>query len=213
MRWRHQLGDQPFLRFLKHWYWHSVVNRPLAFAEKVVGQLGVFYSANCPAFRVQTRYSLSSADAYSRSLAELSKPQSWQLLCKRPVGSAFVERTLKLCFTDVVIYQNKLAQIGHVRLARSYLAILLISVPLAGWSMLKQSNSEQSRWTAFMVFLLYSANFGNVFSISVVHSMEIDRYSTVLFVAALFAQLWAIRWLLEIALTKLQRRHLTSRAS
>jgi len=213
MRWRHQLGDEPFLRFLKHWYWHSVVNRPLAFAEKVVGQLGVFYSANCPAFRVRTRYSLSSADAYSRSLAALSKPQSWQLLCKTPVGSAFLGRTLKLCSTNVVIYQNRLAQIGHVRFARSYLAILLISVPLAGWSVLRQSNSEQSRWTAFMVILLYSANFGNVFIISVVHSMEIERYSTVLFVAAFFAQLWAIRWLLEIALTKLQRRHLTSRAS
>jgi len=122
-------------------------------------------------------------------------------------------RTLKLCSTNVVIYQNRLAQIGHVRFARSYLAILLISVPLAGWSVLRQSNSEQSRWTAFMVILLYSANFGNVFIISVVHSMEIERYSTVLFVAAFFAQLWAIRWLLEIALMKLQRRHLTIRSS
>ena len=33
--------------------------------------------------------------------------------------------------------------------------------------------------------------------------MEVDRYSSVLFVEALFAQLWAMRWLVEIALTKL----------
>jgi hypothetical protein len=203
-RWQHQLGDETFLRFLKYWYWHSLANRPLAFAEKVAGQLGVFYSMNCPAFRVQKIYSLSSADAYRRSLASLSQPQSLQLLSKTAVGSAFLERTITLCFTDVVIHQNKLAQIGHVRFARTYLSILLISIPLAAWFMLKRSNSEDSKWSAFLVILLYSAIFGNVFSISVVHSMEIDRYSTVLFIAALFAQLWAMRWLIEIALMKLR---------
>jgi hypothetical protein len=35
--------------------------------------------------------------------------------------------------------------------------------------------------------------------------MEVPRYSTVLLIAALFAQLWAIRWLMEIALMKLQK--------
>ena len=48
----------------------------------------------------------------------------------------------------------------------------------------------------------YTANFGNVFGISVVHSMEVKRYSSVLFIAALFAHLWAIRWLVELGLPK-----------
>ena len=201
-RWQLQLGDKQFLRFLNYWYWHSLANRPLAFAEKVARQLGVFYSLNCPAFRVQTRYSLSSA--YGRSLAALSQPQSLQLLRKTAVGSAFLKRTLGLCSTDVVIHQNKLAQMGHVRFARSYLSILLISIPLAAWSMFKRSDSEDSKWPAVLVVLLQSAVFGNVFSISVVHSMEVDRYSSVLFIAALFAQLWAMRWLIEIAFMKLR---------
>jgi hypothetical protein len=47
-----------------------------------------------------------------------------------------------------------------------------------------------------------STSFGNVFGISVIHSMEVNRYSTVLLIAALFAQLWAIRWLIEIGLMK-----------
>ena len=33
--------------------------------------------------------------------------------------------------------------------------------------------------------------------------MEVDRYSMVLFITALLAQLYAIRWLLEIALAEL----------
>jgi hypothetical protein len=35
--------------------------------------------------------------------------------------------------------------------------------------------------------------------------MEVSRYSAVQSIAALFAQLSAIRWLLEIALMKLQK--------
>jgi len=202
-RWHHQLGDEPFLRFLKYWYWHSVGNRPLAFAKKVAGQLGVFYSTNCPAFRVQERYSLST-DAYCRSLAALSQPQSLQLVRKTAVGSAFLERTRTLCTSEVVVHQNRLARIGHVRFAQSYLVVLLISAPLAGWFLLRRNNSEDLKWSSFFVIFFYSANFGNVFSISVVHSMEIDRYSSVLFIGALFAQLWAMRWLIEIALMKLR---------
>src|SRR5206468_558409 len=41
-RWRRQLGDERFLRFLKYWYWHSLAHRPLAFLDKIAGQLGVF---------------------------------------------------------------------------------------------------------------------------------------------------------------------------
>jgi hypothetical protein len=203
-RWQQQLGDQPFLSFLKYWYWHSAASRPLAFAEKVAGQLGVFYSTNCPAFRFQKTYSLST-NTYCRSLAALSWPQSLQLLSKTAVGSAFLERTKTLCSSEVVIHQNKLAQMGHVCFARSYLAVLLISAPLAGWFLLKRINSEDLKWSAFFVIFFYSVNFGNVFSISVVHSMEVDRYSSILFIGALFAQLWSLRWLLEIALMKLLR--------
>ena len=78
-----------------------------------------------------------------------------------------------------------------------------MSVPFAVWFLLKRSNSQGLKWPAFLVIFLYSANFGNVFGISVVHSMEVPRYSTVQFIGALFAQLWAIRWLIEIALMRL----------
>ena len=200
-RWQHQLGGERLVRFLKYWYWHSAAHRPLAFAEKVTGQLGVFYSMNCPAFKFQKRYSLSSTDTYCRSLAALSQPQTLQLLTKTAIGSAFLERTKTLCTSEVVIRQNNLAQIGHLGFAQTYLLILAITAPFAGWFLLKRSDSVDLKWSAFFVIFFYSANFGNVFSISVFHSMEIDRYSTVLFIAALFAQLWAVRWLLELALT------------
>ena len=79
--------------------------------------------------------------------------------------------------------------------------------------MFERINSGQSKWTAFLVFLFYSANFGNVLAISVVHSMEVTRYSTVLFITALFAELWALRWLMKIALLEFgERKSRTRRA-
>ena len=199
-RWRRQLGDERFLRFLKYWYWHSVAHRPLAFVRKVVCQLGVFYSMDCPAFSTRKIFWLAPR-FYAQSLSALSQPRSLQLLSTIPAGVAYLERTQTLRFSSVVVHQTKLAQIGLICCARSYLAILLISLPLAGWFVLKRSSSGESKWPAFLVVLLYSTSFGNVFGISIIHSMEVARYSTVLFIAALFAHLWAIRWLIEIALT------------
>src|SRR5262249_40506137 len=141
-----------------------------------------------------------SSWSYAGSLSALSRPQFFQLLSKIQPGSAFVEHTQALRFSDIVVKQNKAVQICHVCCARTYLAILLISVPLAGWYIFKRSGSEDSKWPAFFVIFFYCASFGNVFAVSVVHSMEVGRYSTVLFIAALFAQLWAIRWLIELSL-------------
>jgi hypothetical protein len=120
-----------------------------------------------------------------------------------PVGSDWLERTKKLRFANIIIHQGKRIRMWNIWCARTYLAILLMSVPFAVWFLLKRSNSHELKWQAFLVIFFYSANFGNVFGISVVHSMEVLRYSTVQFIGALFAQLWAIRWLLEIALMRL----------
>jgi len=200
-RWRRQLGDEKFLRFLRYWYWQSVVRRPLAFAQKIVRQVGVFYSTDCPAFSIYKKLPLASW-AYVHSFSWLSNPQSLHLLAMLPAGSDFLKRTKKLRFTDITIHQDKRIRMWNIWCARSYLAILLMSIPLAVWLLFKRSNSEELKWPAFFVVFLYSASFGNVFGISVVHTMEVLRYSDVQFIAALFAQLWAIRWLIEIVLMK-----------
>jgi hypothetical protein len=199
---RRQIGEEGFLRFLHYWYWHSIVRRPLAFAEKIARQLGVFYSTNCPAFQIYKTLPLSSR-AYAASLSAASDSQTSRLLLGCNAGVDFLERTNKLRFADIVIHQDKLVRAWNVLCARTYLAIFLLSVPLAGWFLFKRGGAEHSQWPPFLVVFLYSANLGNVLGLSVVHTMEVDRYSMVLFIMALLAQLYAIRWLLEIALVKL----------
>jgi hypothetical protein len=205
--WRRQLGDDAFLRFLHYWYWHSFVRRPVAFAEKIARQLGVFYSTNCPAFHTYKILPLSSW-AYAASSSAASNSRTSHLLLGCEAGLDFLERTNNLRFADIVIRQGKLVRAWNVLCARTYLAIFLLSVPLAGWFLFKRGGPEHSQWPPFLVVFLYSANFGNVLGLSVVHTMEVDRYSMVLLITALLAQLYAIRWLLEIALANLCETHL-----
>ena len=115
----------------------------------------------------------------------------------------FLEDTNKLRFADIVIRQGKRVRAWDFWCARTYLAIFLLSVALAGWFLFRRRGAEHSQWPAFLVLFLYSANFGNVLGVSIIHTMEVDRYSMVLFITALLAQLYAIRWLLEIALAEL----------
>ena len=205
--WDHQLGEEPFLRFLHYWYWHSMVKRPLAFAEEITRQLEVFYSTNCPAFRTYKILRLSSS-AYAARFSAVSDSQTSTLLLHSKAGSDFLERTNQLRFADIVIRQDKRVRAWDALCARTYLAIFLLSVPLAGWFLFRRPGAGHSQWPAFLVLFLYSANFGNVLGISIIHTMEVDRYSMVLFITALLAQLYAIRWLLEIALARLSETHL-----
>jgi hypothetical protein len=197
-RWQRELGDDTFVGFLRYWYWRSLANRPLEFITKIVGQLEVFYSLDCPAFRARKNWSLSSS--YARSLSALSHPRWGQLLSKIPSGSAFLERTRTLASQNIVVRQNSAVRLFHVCFARTYLPILFISVPLAGLVLLKRNAAATSKWPAFWVLFFYFATFANALGVSVVHSMEVARYSTILFVSAVFAQLWAIRWLIETGL-------------
>lgn len=203
-RWHHQLGDESFVRFLTYWYWHSLAKAPMLFAAKVAGQVRVFYSTDCPAFRAWKKWPLSSW-SYAKNLSVLSQPQWSKLLSRIPAGIAFLERTETLRSRNIVVHQNKAVRLLLVCCARTYLVILLISVPLAIWSLLKPNGSDEAKWPGWWVIFFYSATFGNVLGVSVVHSMEVPRYSTVLFFSALFAHFWAIRWLIELGLAKVRR--------
>src|SRR5262249_24011380 len=159
---------------------------------KIARQIGVFYSLKCPAFSLYKNLPLSSW-AYAHSFSKLSRPEWLRLLATSAAGSDFLERTNKLRFGNVVVHENRRVQMWNNWCARTYLAVLLVSLPLAVWFLVKRNGSENLTWAAFFVVYFYSANFGNVFGISIVHTMEVWRYSAVQFIAALFAQLWAVR--------------------
>lgn len=200
-RWGNQLGDETFLRFLRYWYGRALVRQPLAFGRKILDQLQIFYSTECPAFYAEKRVPLAPR-YYAASFAALNYLERWPQLWRAPAAIAFHERTDRLRTAHIVIEERRAIDLGKKLFRRSYLAILLATVFLASWVLVRRKNSSGLIGPAFLVFVFYSANFGNVLGISIVHSMDVLRYSTVQFLGALFAELFAIRWLAEFFLTR-----------
>ncbi len=201
-RWLHELGGDDGLRqFLEYYYWRALRQRPLSFAAKISQQLGIFYNWNCPVFRTQPRILLGPWH-YRPSLAVQKDPENWAQIGKLPAGLQLAAETEAVAGAADELRSGKGLRFFQALFARGYLPLLLASAGLAFWVLLAQKTSGPGRRSSLIVLFLFLANFGNVLAISVVHSMEVDRYSTIQFAAALFAELWALRYLLEVALRK-----------
>lgn len=202
-RWRARFGDEEgLIRFLNYHYRRALLGRPFEFAAKIGRQLGVFYR-NCPAFNSQKKRGVDRR--YCDSAKILDDPTIQALMTPLAWTQKFVTRTKELCASGAAIAQPKRIRQLNWLFARTYLPLLLVAVPAALWIALRRGSSSNEKFGAFFVLLFYSQNFGNTLGISVVHFMEIERYSSVQFVAALLAHLWGIRWLLELALASINR--------
>lgn len=205
-RWLHELGgDDGLQRFLEYYYWRTLRQRPLSFAAKISQQLAVFYNWNCPAFIIHPRILLGPWH-YAPSLAVLKDPENWEQIGKLPAGIQLAAQTEALAGNAGELRSGKPLLFFHALFARAYLPLLLVSAGLALWVLFVRKPSGPGRISSLIVFFLFLANFGNVLAISVVHSMQVDRYSTVQFAAALFAEIWAIRYLLAFGLRRYQAR-------
>jgi hypothetical protein len=205
-RWQEQLGsDNELKRFLTYYYWRTVRERPLSFATKIGRQMAVFYAWDCPAF-LSYRRILLVAWHYEHSLAMITAADNWAQLSKTVAGVRLRADTEALLSHEVVFNSGKRLFFMHTVLARAYLPLLLVSAGLATWALLMRKRAAPSDWSPLLVIIFFLPNFGNVLGISTIHSMEVLRYSTVQFAAALFAELWAFRYLLGFALGYWERK-------
>lgn len=199
-RWNQQLGNDDELRkFLNYYYWRALQHRPVSFAIKISRQMGVFYAWQCPALLEYRRIPLV-AWHYRHSLDVIKDPENWEQLRRIPAGVRLLAQTKELSGREIFFNSGKRLFFYHTLLARAYLPLLLMSVGVALWILVIRKPSSPRQWPSLLVLFLFLSNFGNVLAISAIHSMEVPRYSTVQFAAVLFAELWALRYLLEFAL-------------
>ncbi|MEO6871969.1 MAG: hypothetical protein ABI233_07090, partial [Chthoniobacterales bacterium] len=183
-RWRYSLGKKEYPKFLHYWYWRSLREEPLAFAEKILGQIGVFYRWDCPAFRTHHRLPLD----YGVSQSAIAQPATAKLLAQSSAGRALAAqlhllRSYKCAAKEPIGITQAQKFLGF-----TFLEVFLLS--LVGIYPLVRHGFGAA---AGLLMILYALVFCNVLSISAIHTMEVSRYSEVLFLIALLAYLWAIR--------------------
>ncbi len=183
-RWRYSLGKEAYPKFLRFWYWHSLRAEPLAFAGKIAGQIGVFYRWNCPAFWTHRRLPLD----YAVSQPAIAEVKTAKLLEESSAGRALAAQLQALRFYKGSAREPFLITEAQKFIGGTFLAVFLAS--LAGiFAFVRRGFGA----AAGLLLILYTLVFGNVLSISAIHTMEVSRYSEVLFLVALLAYLWALR--------------------
>lgn len=183
-RWRRSLGAERYAKFLHDWYWHSLREEPLAFARKIIRQIGVFYRWDCPAFRTHHRLPLD----YAVSQPAIAQPETARLLAQSPAGRALAAQLHALRFYRGAAREPFGITEAQKFFARTFLAILLLSL-VTIYPLVRRGFGA----AVGLGLILYALIFGNVLSIAAVHTMEVSRYSEVLFLVALLASLWSLR--------------------
>jgi hypothetical protein len=93
----------------------------------------------------------------------------------------------------------------NVLLAQGYRFVCLLGVSVALWLLVCRPRLVPDISGPLLAIFLCLPNLANTFSISLIHVMDVDRYSQVQFGAALLAELWILRWLLALSSTKMNR--------
>lgn len=204
LRWMARFSSEDaYVAFLRHYFRRAVLQHPGMFARKVGRQLAIFYAADrCPAFPVHENVKLNQH--YRRSAETLGAPGVGVMFAPLAWAAPYRAEVARLSSADVRIHQPDAVKRGNQILARAYRPVLTISIALAFFVVCFRGQRADGA-AAIMVILLFLPNFGNTLALSVVHTMQVDRYSTVQFIAALFAELWAIRWLADFAWSKVAR--------
>src|SRR6266446_4259001 len=185
--------------FYWFYYWRIWRQRPVLVVKKIMRQMATFYARKCPAYRLGKFLSLT--DEYKNSVTSLGNESYRKIWTAYSPAVDFMKRTQVLARGAPVVEQSAYIRRPLGVLAVTYRPLLLIALALSAAVFLHEGTRRRLGWlAAFSLFFLYSANFGNVFGLSVVHTMEVPRYSTVQMFFAILAQFLTILLILEVLL-------------
>ena len=205
-RWARELGgEEPLLKFLRYYYWRALLHEPFAFARKVGLQMSTFYGPYCRAFSLRRQLPLAPK-FYLESGAALEQTSTHGLVAKQEFGRAYLSRINALSKSEIRITESQRIWRFNALLAQGYRFVCLLGVIVAIWLFVRRRPRRPRDISAPLIAVfLCLPNLANTFSISLVHTMDVDRYSQVQFGAALLAELWILRCLLALSLTRMNR--------
>lgn len=203
--WSQELGgEEPLLKFLRYYYWRALLHEPRAFARKVAFQMSIFYRRPVPAFSTHRTLPLAPT-YYLKSRAAFGRPSMLAMLRVQDFGRAYLSRIDALSRSESSIRENSGIYRLNVRVAQSYCLVCLAGSLIALWLLLHRTGLPGNIAAPLLTIFLCLPNLANTFGIAVIHTMDVGRYSQVQFGAALLAELWILRWLVDLALSAMTR--------
>lgn len=193
-RWERQLGSSAAVfHFLRHSVHRAVLHRPLEFVAKTGRELAIFYRLQCPAFPVNENVPLSPY--YCESLQVLLHAEVAEIFRIFDPRGSYRARVHSWCGKRITVHEPEVVKRSDRLLGRSYFALLILSSALAFLVISSSAFSPEQKRAGLLVLLFWAGNFANTFALALLHTMDVDRYSYVQFLMALFAVFCAARWL------------------
>ncbi|MBA3833037.1 MAG: hypothetical protein H0X34_14305 [Chthoniobacterales bacterium] len=203
--WAQELGgEEPLLKFLRCYYWRALLHQPWAFVRKVAFQMSIFYRRPVPAFSTHRTLPLAPT-YYLQSRAALGRPSMLAMLRVQDFSRAYLSRIDALSRSVSSIRENDGIYRLNIRLAQGYCLVCLTGGLVALWLLFHRTGSPGSIAAPLLTIFLCLPNLANTFGIAVIHTMDVGRYSQVQFGAALFVELWILRWLVDLVLSTTTR--------
>ncbi len=206
------IGVEGMTDFCDEYYWRVWHRHPRMMLRKIWRQMGIFYRfEECPAYKIYPRYDLKAAYAgcepsfspggFRRDWSHPKPGSKFAQACRYPPAREYFAQCVRLAQSpDHVIKSPDWVAAAAERLSGTYFALCLGAIALGATA---SGFAALRRWygpIAGVLLLLYSYNFGTTLSLSIGHSMDVDRYSTYQLVYTLLPQCVSLWLVLEAAL-------------
>jgi hypothetical protein len=184
-----------FYYFARAW-WHQ----PATMARNVARQLDIFYGRRCPAFWLGR--AIDIARNYRKSVAAFEPANDHRAARLYPPAVVYLAAAQSLGATSAVYRQereftlaNEMAAEVHLPLLAALAAGLALAICLPSVAFRRELAPAGA---LSMLFFAYA--FGNCLTVAIVHSMDIDRYSSNLLIFAILSEMTALVWCVEALL-------------
>ncbi|HEX4085844.1 MAG TPA: hypothetical protein VHY22_13105 [Chthoniobacteraceae bacterium] len=179
-------------RFYYYYYERVLTKQPGAMWKKIIGQMRLFYGPKNPAYRLGQ--SLKVADEYARNEELITK--------RAQIGAGYAP--LQPYFQECNALAAKGASFDQIKrltewtrlFSAHYMDLLWVAI-ISPLVLISCALRKHLRWVVIGLWLVYSYNFGNCFTIAVVHSLEVTRYVRIQLIYTVLAQTLSLYFIAE----------------
>ena len=193
-------GVTPVVQLGFYYFKRAWLHQPGAMARNVARQLGIFYAQKCPAFWLGRAIDITRN--YHKTLLAFDPANYQAQMLAYPPARAYLDQSRRLASTPAVYRESALFTLPN-SMAAELQVPLLIAVAV-GWALvlcLPFADIRRELGPAgALCLLVFAYTFGNCLTVAIVHSMDIDRYSSNLLIFAILSEVTAVVWCVEALL-------------
>jgi hypothetical protein len=169
-------------------------------ARNVLRQLGTFYDQRCPAFWLGQAIDITRN--YRRTVAAFDPPNYQSEMLAYAPAREYLATSRSLAATPSVYREAPAFSLANTLAAETQRPLLIALA--AGWALLLclpfPGLRRQLAPAGALALLFFAYTFGNCLTVAIVHSMDIDRYSSNLVIFTILSAAAALTWGVEALL-------------